>query len=493
MNFIKRAWLSTKAKKGHSVILFLVFSAILIFVLAGLTIQNASNQSLVQARQEMGGTVTLSVNREATMKKAAASDSASSGSNGKIDPGSFKATPVSLDQANLITGLDHVKSYNYLSETSAGAENFKPISSSNSTSSGAAPSQGPMDYGMNNMGVAGDLTVEGVLSTENLSDFTTGTNTFTEGNGITADDVNTNDVVIESSLADANNLKTGDTITISSPTDSTKTYNLTIKGVYKTTATTDPMAQNFSFLNASNKIYVSYTLANELKGSDYSNAVDSVVINLDDPQNMDAYVTAAKATGLDTETYSLQTDTALYEQMISPLENVANFAQKIVILVAVAGVIILSLIVIMSIRERKFEMGVLLSLGESRWKLVAQFFIELIIVFIAALVVAGFSGKYVGNVLGQQLLDQQTTAQTTSMTPQAGPGGNFPAGDMGGPFRNFGASSSASAIEIDNLNIALSVSDLVELGGIGLGICFLSVVISSIGIIRLDPKKILIM
>ncbi len=42
-------------------------------------------------------------------------------------------------------------------------------------------------------------------------------------------------------------------------------------------------------------------------------------------------------------------------------------------LVAAAGIIILTLIVMMSIRERRYEIGVLLSLGESRAKVILQF------------------------------------------------------------------------------------------------------------------------
>lgn len=51
MNFIKRALLSTKAKKGRSFLLLLVFSVILIFVLAGITIQSASNKATEKANQ----------------------------------------------------------------------------------------------------------------------------------------------------------------------------------------------------------------------------------------------------------------------------------------------------------------------------------------------------------------------------------------------------------------------------------------------------------
>lgn len=68
MNFIKRAWLATKAKKGRTALLILVTSAILIFVLAGLTIKNAADSAVESAKSEAGATVTLSVNREAMMK-----------------------------------------------------------------------------------------------------------------------------------------------------------------------------------------------------------------------------------------------------------------------------------------------------------------------------------------------------------------------------------------------------------------------------------------
>lgn len=69
MNFIKRALLSMKTKKGRTLLLCAVFSAILIFVLAGLTIQSAALSATENAKKNVGATVTLSANREAAMKK----------------------------------------------------------------------------------------------------------------------------------------------------------------------------------------------------------------------------------------------------------------------------------------------------------------------------------------------------------------------------------------------------------------------------------------
>lgn len=70
MNFIKRALLSMRAKKGRTFLLCAVFSAILIFVLAGLTIQSAALTATENAKKSVGATVTLSANREAAMKKS---------------------------------------------------------------------------------------------------------------------------------------------------------------------------------------------------------------------------------------------------------------------------------------------------------------------------------------------------------------------------------------------------------------------------------------
>ncbi len=104
MNFIKRAFYSTKAKKGRTLLITFVFSAILIFILAGLTIQSASLKATEDARKSMGATVTLTTNMKNAFKKANSS-SESNSSNNKSDnpnPGSFSITPVDLKTVNIL-------------------------------------------------------------------------------------------------------------------------------------------------------------------------------------------------------------------------------------------------------------------------------------------------------------------------------------------------------------------------------------------------------
>lgn len=506
MNFFKRALLSMKAKKGRTLLLCAVFSAILIFVLAGLTIQSAALTATENAKKSVGATVTLSANREAAMKKSQ-EDSSSE----RPDPGSFSLTPVSLEEAEKIATLDNVKSYSFLSSSSAGAgDGITPISSesieetattTSESTTGQNAEGGPQgDNGqtggpMSQMNQS-DFQVSGVMALSMASDFSDGTAEITSGEGITEADKDTNNVVIEESLAEANDLKVGDTFKITNPEDDSVSYEMTVKGIYKTSENGDSLGMSFNFLNPANTLYTSYTFANTLKGDDAKGTIDSATYTLTDPKNMDSFVAEAEKL-IDTDSFSLQTNDQAYQQMLQPLNNVASFAKNIVILVAVAGVIILTLIVMMTIRERRYEIGVLLSLGESRFKVILQFFTEIIFCMVVALVIATFSGNVVGNIVGEQLITQQTETTQQNTTNQGGPQGmggdqaqgNKPTG--GGGMGSLGASSQEAAKAVQELNISVKPAEIATLAGMGILISFFSILLSSIGILRLQPKKIL--
>lgn len=194
--------------------------------------------------------------------------------------------------------------------------------------------------------------------------------------------------------------------------DSTETsYILTVIGIYdnSSTATTAQMMSNAS--NPQNNIYTTLTTTNTIKGE--TDKLDSAVYALSNPEKIDNFVKEVKSE-IDTDTYFVTASDEIYEQMLSPLNNISSIAQNIVILVAIADAVILTLIVILSIRERRYEIGVLMSLGENRLKIIGQFFTELFMVTIVSLVIASFAGNFVGNALGNQLLSSSTQTQQTT-------------------------------------------------------------------------------
>ncbi|OIR60502.1 macrolide ABC transporter permease [Bacillus sp. FMQ74] len=478
MNFIKRAFWNMKAKKGKTLLQLFVFTVICVFVLSGLTIQSAAQKSSELARQELGGSVTLQVDRQKQMEKQQ--------DNG--EKRSFESTPIKVSDANKLAALDHVKSYNYITSASANAGNFDAIESSSSSNSNAKNSQGGGQGGPQM--VQADLSIVGVISTALVDDFSDGDSKITDGRAITKSDVGKKVTVINETLAEENELSVGDSITIESATDEDTTVKLKIVGIYKTTSSGDDQAQNFSFLNPYNKLYTPYTATAALKGDDYQNTIDSAVYYMNDAKNMNAFVKAAKKTSIDFDTYTLNTNDQLYQQMVGPIENVASFSKNVVYLVSVAGAVILGLIVMMSIRERKYEMGVLMAIGEKRWKLIGQFLTEILIVAVIAIGLASVTGNLVANQLGNQLLSQQISSSTDSTQTASGQNGQMPGGGGGMGGRMFGHSSSNVDV-IDSLNVAVSMNDMLVLGGIGIFIAIIATLLPSISVLRLHPKTIL--
>ncbi|MCY7922963.1 ABC transporter permease [Bacillus spizizenii] len=480
MNFIKRAFWNMKAKKGKTLLQLFVFTVICVFVLSGLTIQSAAQKSSELARQELGGSVTLQVDRQKQMEKQQDSG----------EKRSFESTPIKVSDANKLAALDHVKSYNYITSASANAGNFDAIESSSSSSSDSSSSSNTKNGQGGPQRIQADLSIEGVTSTALVDEFSDGDSKITDGRAITKSDVGKNVTVINETLAVENDVSVGDSITIESATDEDTTVKLKVVGIYKTTSSGDDQAQNFSFLNPYNKLYTPYTATAALKGDDYKNTIDSAVYYMDDAKNMDAFVKAAKKTSIDFDTYTLNTNDQLYQQMVGPIENVASFSKNVVYLVSVAGAVILGLIVMMSIRERKYEMGVLMAIGEKRWKLIGQFLTEILIVAVIAIGLASATGNLVANQLGNQLLSQQISSSSDSTQTASGQNGQMPSGGGGMGGGMFGHSS-ANVDVIDSLNVAVSMNDMLVLGGIGIIIAIIATLLPSISVLRLHPKTIL--
>ncbi|MDS9999923.1 ABC transporter permease [Listeria cossartiae subsp. cayugensis] len=494
MNFFKRAWLSMKARKGRSVLQLIIFTVVCVLILSGFTIQSAADKASELAREQLGGTVTLTVDREKQMQAMREEASSSDSSSTEAKP-KFESSPINVSDANDLAKLDHVASYNYYSSTQALASGFDPIESSGDTSSSddsstTTQTQGPGGGQGGPQMVDADLSISGLLDSATSTDFEAGTSELTSGVAITSADKDKNVAMVEENLAEENDWKVGDSFTVTSSDGNTK-VTLKIVGIYKTTDAGSDMAQNFSFLNPYNKVYVPYTVANTIKGSDYKNTVDSAVYTMDDAANISAFEKEAKKVdSIDWDTFKLDANDTLYQQMIGPIDSVASFSKNVVYIVSIAGALILGLLVMMQVRDRKYEMGVLLAIGEKRGKLIAQFFVEILIVALISFGLAAASSHYVAQLAGNQLLEQQNSSTTeTSTTENRGPGGSGQGGPGG--FAGSVSNLTKNTEQIKELDIQVTLEDMLKMGGIGIGIAFISVLLPAALVLRMNPKTIL--
>lgn len=481
MDFIKRAGLYLRQKIGRTALITLVMSAIMIFVLAGIIIQSAAIQATNSAKNSAGTTVTLSADREkafASMRKSQSSSSSSSSSSSNAAPAAITMPSVKIKTAEKIAALSNVAGYQYSNSASVNASGFSAVTTSSSSGGG----QGGFSGSSN----SGDITISGVSTTAAETNFKSKSYKITSGRGITAADKNTNNVVIESELATSNSLKVGSTIKVKTTDDDSKTYTLNVVGIYKAkTSTSNQGGPNMS--DPSNTIYSSYTFAGTVNGD--TTSVTSVVYTLTDSSKEKAFTKQAKK--LISSSFSLTSSSETYALLMKPMKNVQSFANKIVWIVGIAGTIILALITVLMIRERRHEIGVLMALGESKFKIVLQLFSELFAVLVLSLVIAGVAGNFVGNAVGKQLVSQQTTAtQSTSTGAGQQPGGGGGTAPSGAG-RSGQTSMTASGSQVSTLKTKISAKSMAELGGLGLGIIAIAVVAGSTPIFRLKPKKIL--
>ncbi|WP_225049018.1 ABC transporter permease [Lacticaseibacillus kribbianus] len=491
MNFAKRAWLNLIAKKGRTALLILVTSAIMLFVMAGLLIKSAANQATENAKDSIGATLTLSANREAAFKKMRENAASSDGQPSQpSEKPSLSMSPVKLSTAEKIAKLAGVESYSVAVSTSANAKSFDAISTSTGQMTGPMGNRGGES--------SGDITISGVSSTAANANFSDKTYVIKKGRGLTASDEGTNNVVIESELATENDLKVGDTITVKN-TAKTKTYKLKVVGIYKakSTASTTMGGGMMGGGDPSNTIFASYTFANTLKGTKYKDTADSVVFTVSTPSKVAGVKKAANK--LISSKFSLTADDQSYQMVKASMSSVTSFADKIVWLVAIAGTIILALIVVLMIRERRFEIGILLSLGEKRAKVIAQFFVELFVILLVGVGIASAGGQFVGDKLAAQVVSSaQTTTTSSTNQPggmpggQGGPGGTQGASRTGAPSGMPGQASQKAQTKQAKLATQVTFKSVAILFGLGLAIILIAILAGAGGILRLNPKRILI-
>ncbi|MDQ0148561.1 ABC transporter permease [Eubacterium multiforme] len=486
MDFLFRAFLSVKERFGKSIILFLVMTSICIFVLSGFSIESATEKAGILARQKLGATVTLAPNMEKIKEKMR--------EEGGQKAFKLERNPISLKDVDKVLKLDNIKSYNVTSSTEGIADGFTPISSTESTK--INENEEFMKGFKESNRVRGDIILEGILNLKDVSSFLDGESSIVKGKEITEAFKNKNVAVIENTLAEQNNLKVGDKIKVKSTTTSSKTIKLEVIGIYKNSSEISEGAMRNNSMNPYNKIYVPYNVANTLKGSSYKNKVDSAQFYLNDPINVDKFLEEGKKLDIDFDTYSLDANSRAYETMMGPIENIASFAKITVIVVSIAGAIILGLIIMLSIKERRNEVGILLSLGEKKIKIVSQFLVEVLIILTLSLGTSAIIGNTVSNQIGNMLLAKETSVDNSNNRehmPQGMQG--FP--DMGGPNMNGkdnrgeGNFNKSKIEKISSLDVSVSGKDYSKMCGIAFIISLFGVVIPSIAIMRLQPKEIL--
>lgn len=331
---------------------------------------------------------------------------------------------------------------------------------------------------------AGAFSLVGYDSYESMKEFIDGSYTITSGK--VSGDFDSNDVIISEELATLNNLKVGDTITLIDPKNEKLTYDAIITGIYKeNTDSANNMGEMFS--NSANKIITNSNFVKTIIDADSDLTVTiTPTFYLKDKKSAAKFESEVKDKGLG-EYYTVSNNLSEIENATKSINNVKVFATTFLIITLIIGAIVLMVINMINIRERKYEIGVLRTIGMKKSKLSMQFIIELLIVGIISLLIGTAAGATLSVPVSNKLLKNEINSASEKV---ASIENNFggPGNDRSFKDKDFGV---AKVEEVSKIDAVVDYKVTGKLLLIGTGIILFSSLSSMIAIQRFSPLTIL--
>ncbi|KXB57654.1 efflux ABC transporter, permease protein [Gemella haemolysans] len=295
------------------------------------------------------------------------------------------------------------------------------------------------------------VMMNGITASKSNIDFKSEVLKLEKGRHIEENDKNK--IMIHEKFAELNNVNLGDKIKLS---QEGKILELEVVGIYSGEKTNTFNGLSSDFIE--NTVYTDYNSSQQLLNLITNNKVTSVEYGVEDPTRLDDVIKTVENLGINNLMVSKSNKN--YELVTSSVESITKITNMIRIGSVVVGVVILSLILMFWVRERTYEIGILLSLGTSKVNLVLQFIVEVLLVTIFGLMIA----------LGIEM----TTIK-------------YLASNVGSIF----SEELPKSIADELMKISVNGIDIVNLVIVMIAIVIISVVVALLPILKMKPKKIL--
>lgn len=549
MYILKNALRCIGRSKGRNILIGIIVLVISVAACIGLSIRQASENARKETMENVSVTATINFDREAMMQGMRGQKGEPQGERPSFDRNQFsqmmgESQALTLEEYQTYAQAQSVKDFYYVGTVSVnGSEGLEPVSADTESSADETDDSSDSDYtgdfggfgqgGMNFGGMMGmsrsDFTLKGFSSDIAMTDFTGGTATITDG-AVFDEGTTSMDCIISGEVAVYNSLEVGDVIKVTNPNNEEEVYELKIVGLFTDSSANansfSPMG--FSSSDPANMIYLSYnaleiivsqsesvsvTVVNENTGveteSALTNSVEATYVFAD----TDAYYNfeeEVRDLGLDESYAVVSTDVDAFEESLSSIETLSSFAGWFLLIILIIGAVILIVLNIFSVRERKYEIGVLTAMGMKKAKVAMQFLAEIFMVTIIAviigIIVGGVSSVPVTNALLQnQALTQQSREDKMEMNfGRPGGFGMQAMPDMGDTdiipedipddrgFGNFFAQAGDSMGNyITEINSAMNLTVVMQMFGIAMLLTLVAGAASMLFIMRYEPLRIL--
>ena len=506
MYIFKNAIRNIFRTKGRNILIGVIVFIIAFSACIGLSIRQAANNALESSVDKMNITANISVDRSTMMNKAAESGS---------DKGAMREMLSTIEYLSLSEMLtyakaDSVEDFTYSSSvTINGSDLFNPVTEETEdteeieTSENSLFKEGAEGNADNKpamrWGNEGEFTLTGYSSYKMMTDFSDGIKSVVDGEifDITSDEF---ECIISDEAATFNGTKVGDTITLINPNNEDETYELKVVGIYnneQSASVSDGFVRGFSTSSdASNQVYCSYSvLSNILKSSEENEVVTtdeesgtqtstkmneqvSGLYYFATVEDYEAFSSEAKKLGLSEDYIVSSEDVTAFKESVAPLENLSEMAGYFLIVILMIGAVVLIVLNIFNIRERKYEVGVLTAIGMKKSRVAI------------AVMIGAFAGSLSSVKVTNTLLESQIEAvesENESLSESFG----MEAGQMNKGPMNFSSQQTEEVEYISSVKAAVDLEVLSKLMLLSVALGLVSASVSVLFIMRYEPLKIL--
>ena len=149
-------------------------------------------------------------------------------------------------------------------------------------------------------------------------------------------------------------------------------------------------------------VFVDYSTSQEILNKSENNKIaNKILMYSGSAESTDLALNKLKELKIDESKYFVEKDSKAFEESLESVSGIKHIIKIMTYSIMLGGMVVLSLILILWLRERIYEIGIFLSIGTSKMQIIMQFILELIFISMPSII----SSLLLGNVLLKVIVD----------------------------------------------------------------------------------------
>ena len=234
--------------------------------------------------------------------------------------------------------------------------------------------------------------------------------TIKEGKNIEENDKNS--IIVHEEFAKQNNLKLGDEVDLElldiEKSGKIKSHKFKIIGIFsgKKQETYTGLSSDFS----ENMVFVDYSTSQEILNKSENNKIaNKILMYSGSAESTDLALNKLKELKIDESKYFVEKDSNAFEESLESVSGIKHIIKIMTYSIMLGGMVVLSLILILWLRERIYEIGIFLSIGTSKIQIIMQFIFELLFISIPSIISSLFLGNVLIKVIAGGLINSENS------------------------------------------------------------------------------------